>query len=160
MRKLAMFIAASCWLACASVAQACKPVYHADPVADFIRDARISASPGFVIFSGDIVSVSEYRNAGGDLVRDTAVRTEHWWLGSGLGLVLVRSITPKEFPPCGPPSPLAAKEGERWLIFGWARDGRIEPYTDPRVTMPLLHGHPPADMTRKLERIGRGVPRS
>ena len=157
MRKIATYLAVIGWLVSGSVAHACKPVYHANPARDFIREAGNNLAPAHVIFTGQVVSISGYRDRDGNYVRDTAVRSEHWWLGDGRGVVLVRTITPPAFPPCGPAPTLEAKEGERWLIFGWWRDGRIEPYTDPRVSMPLPGERMPAGMAQELKRIGHPV---
>lgn len=157
MRTLLACLLVIGWLVSGSEAQACKPVYHANPARDFIREAGNNLTPAHVVFTGQIVSVSDYRDRDGNHVRDTAVRSEHWWLGKGRGLVLVRSIAPQGFSPCGPPLPLQAKEGERWLIFGWWRDGRIEPYTDPRVSMQLPGERMPAGMAQELKRIGHPV---
>jgi hypothetical protein len=156
MRRLTFWLAMIAGCGAVPAAQACKIIYRADPAADFIRDAGVGGANIHVIFSGEIVSVSEYRAADGSLVRDMAVRPERWWRGERRGLVLVRSVTPTGPFPCSPPPPLIAKEGEQWLIFGWLRDGRVQPYADPRVSMPLAQV-PPA-LSKALERIGRAGP--
>lgn len=153
MRNMAMYLAVIGWLVSGPAAQACKPVYHANPARDFILGTVGNPTPLQVIFTGEVVSVSDYRDRDGNDVRDTAVRSEHWWLGGGRGLVLMRTVTPRGFPPCGPAPMLEAKEGERWLIFGWLRDGRIQPYTDSRASMRLVHGQVPANVARELKRI-------
>lgn len=104
--------------------------------ADFIRDSRLEQPVSSVIFTGEVLSVRDYRDAKGNNVRDTTIHANQSWMGGVTGNVLVRSITPPTLLPCSPPPALEAKAGEQWLVFGWAHDGWIAPYIDARVTVP------------------------
>ena len=136
-------------------AGACHLVHHPDPVRDFLRERRLVPPSSAVVFSGKVISVSEDRNADGDRNRSIAVEPTRWWIGNGHGPVVVRSVTPSLVPPCGPPPPLEAKAGERWLIFGTVRDGWVEPDTDSRLSLRLLHGRVPSATQRALRAAAR-----
>jgi len=159
MRRLSLPLVVALWGMSIPPAQGCHIVYHKNPARDFIRDSRLDPPFPQVIFTGEVISVNDYRNADGDIVKDTIVRPKRWWMGTLESPVVVRSITPTTPLPCGPPPPLAAKVAEQWLIFGWAHDGWIEPYTDARVTAPLENGKVAAAIAKDLRRIDRDSPK-
>jgi hypothetical protein len=143
------------WGLSASTAQACKPVFHENPARDFIQDSRPTPTTQLVIFVGEFLSVSDHRDSAGNIIRDTTFQVSKWWISDLKDPVSVRSTALAALTSCGPQPGLEAKVGEQWLVFGWVSDGRITPYLDSRVTMPLTNGRIPPATLRELDRIKR-----